>query len=161
MPVYINITNCIFDKKAVEKRVKGGLEAFRNDYFLRHSELSQEDDELFLVAGNSYYTFDVAKLMEMGFEFDVEKQYSNDFVITHRYNGRLWDVDWLEDNSFHAWHRDTDDRLKAQVKLIGDLTLDEVGDLMDAGETPLMQLTLENLESHPLSVFLRKKGKGG
>ena len=67
-------------------------------------EYNQEDDELFGVARMNADEFDIEKLIQGGLEYNEDTENSNDFVIITRYDGALWQTDWLDNNGIFAWH---------------------------------------------------------
>ena len=156
MPVYLTLSSLIIEKKIVAKKCKGGIEQFRNEYFNRQGEASQEDDEVFLIARMNYDEYDFEKLISMGLEYDETKEYSNDFVIHQRYHGYLWQVDWIEDNDFYAWHEKTDEQLKNRAKAFGNITGNELEELYKNGQNPFVPLTMKNINTHPISRQLDK-----
>lgn len=81
MPVYLHISNLIIDKKAIIKNYAGGIEQFRIDYEIPHSEINQEDDELCSLGKMNADEFDIDSLIAKGLSYDVDKQKSDDFTI--------------------------------------------------------------------------------
>ena len=77
--------------------------------------------------------FVIEKLIENGFTFDEEKQHSPHFTIINRYGGAMWEVDWLENNGIHAWHKNANAELIKFTKTIADMTMDEICELQEQG----------------------------
>lgn len=154
MPVYLTIASLIIDKEAIEKKYNGGIKQFRIDYFNGEAKASQEDDEVFLIARTGCDQYDLDEWISMGFEYNKTKGFSNDFVIYQRYHGYLWQVDWIEDNSIYVWHTRTKDQLSSKANLFGEITINEVEKLFEDGQEPFIPLTIENINTHPLSRLL-------
>lgn len=154
MPVYLTFASLIIDKEAIEKKFKGGVNQFRNNYFKCQGKPSQEDDEVFLIARMNCNDYDLDELVSMGFEYDQTRKFSNDFVIHQRYYGYLWQVDWIEDNSFYVWHTKTESLLISKAKMFGEITMNEIEKLFENGQKPFIPLTIENVNTHPLSLLL-------
>ncbi len=91
----------------------------------------------------------------MGLEYDKDTGYSNDFVIHQRYHGYLWRVNWMEDNTFYAWHINEENELKSKVKAFGNITVNEIEQVYEKGQKALIPLTKKNINTHPLSLLLR------
>lgn len=154
MPVYLTTASLIINKKAIEKKYNGGIKQFRIDYFNHESKASQEDDEVFLIARMGCDSYNLDEWISMGFEYDKTKGFSNDFVIHQRYHGYFWQVNWLEDNSFYAWHTKTNDQLSSKAKLFGAITVEEFEKVFENGLEIPIPLTMENVNTHPLSRLL-------
>lgn len=45
---------------------------------------------------------DIDNLVAKGLSFDSDEQRSDDFTIIYRYEGFLWDVNWLKHNRVFA-----------------------------------------------------------
>ncbi len=159
MPIYLTLASLIIDKDAIEKKYKGGIKQFRDDYFKKQGDASQEDDEVFLIARMNYDEFDLDELVSMGFEYDKIRKFSNDFVIYQRYQGYLWQVDWIEDNSVFGWHSKTNALLSNKAKMFGEITMDDIEKLFESGQEPFIPLTIENVNTHPLSRLLEMTNK--
>ena len=41
MPIYLTLASLIIDKDTIEKKYKGGIKQFRNDYFKKQGDASQ------------------------------------------------------------------------------------------------------------------------
>lgn len=154
MPVYLALASLIIDKNAIEKKYKGGIHQFRLDYFSQQSEASQEDDEIFMIARMNYDDYDLDELVKMGLEYNKETKYSNDFVIHQRYHGYLWQVDWIEDNKFYAWHINAKDELKNKAKKFGEITLNELEKIYANDQELIIPLPNSNNNTHPIALLL-------
>lgn len=137
MPVYLDIFNLIIDKKAIAKKYSGGVEQFRKDYDIIYSPIDHEDDELFSLGQMNVDQFDIGRLISKGLEFDVEKQFSNDFTIVYRYGDWFWYVEWLKHNRVFAWHIDACDEQKKRVDELSKMTIDDVREEMEKGNNLL------------------------
>jgi hypothetical protein len=141
MPTYIHLANLIINKAAVEEKVDGGCDAFRKYLHERENELLQEDDELFSLTRMNYDEFNIDKLVEFGLDFDEKKFCSKDFVLIVRYGGEHWSVDWLENNTIFAWHIESDVALIEKAKKISNMFMDEIAEMQDRGENPLVVIS--------------------
>jgi hypothetical protein len=116
---------------------------------IRHTYASIEHF-LFAVAGMNSDEFDPEALVELGLTYDASRGYSPDFVIHQRYHGFLWEVDWIEEDSFYAWHRDTDPVVKETARSLGKTSRKKLAAICEAGQDPFIPLTLRNLHTHPM-----------
>ena len=160
MPVYLTSACLILDKSMIEKKYRRGTEQFRNDYFNHQSKASQEDDELFLIAQMNFDEFDLEKLIRLGFHFDKKKIFSSDFVIHQRYDGYLWHVNWIEDNSFYAWHMNAGNDLKKMAQGFGEIPMNAIEKVFHNGQEPFISLTKNNIDSHPLARLVSTSVNG-
>ncbi|MBK6785595.1 MAG: hypothetical protein IPG79_18985 [Saprospiraceae bacterium] len=103
MPVYIDLTILVVDKKTIEKKYKDGISAFRENYYWGEDTNNQEDDELFVIASMNSDEQDIEELISKGLLFDNALQRSDDFTIVNRYGGALWPVSgWSMDIHLHG-----------------------------------------------------------
>jgi hypothetical protein len=144
------MASLLIDKAAVAQKCPGGVAHFREVFFKVRGELNEEDDELFAVAGMNSDEFDPEALVELGLTYDASRGYSPDFVIHQRYHGFLWEVDWIEEDSFYAWHRDTDPVVKETARSLGKTSRKKLAAICEAGQDPFIPLTLRNLHTHPM-----------
>ena len=154
MPIYLTLASLIIDKNAIEKKYKAGVNQFRLDYFSQQGEASQEDDEVFMIARMNCDEYDLDELIKMGFEYNKEVEYSNDFVIYQRYHGYLWKVDWIEDNELYAWHINAKNELKSKANEFGDITMNELEKIYKNGQDAFIPLTKKNSNTHPIALSL-------
>ena len=120
MPVFINLSILVVDKKAIKKKYIGGLSAFKDNYYWGEDTNNQEDDELFAIASMNSDDQDIEELVSKGLSFDVNSQKSEDFTIVNRYGGALWPVSWLQHGYSFAWHIDHATTKSPQAKLVAD-----------------------------------------
>lgn len=154
MPIYLTLASLIIDKNAIEKKYNGGVNQFRLDYFSQQGGGSQEDDEVFMIARMNCDEYDLDELTKMGLEYNKETEYSNDFVIYQRYHGYLWQVDWIEDNAFYAWHINAKDELKSKANKFGNITMNELEKIYKIGQEAFIPLTKKNSNTHPIALLL-------
>ena len=134
MPIYIHLANMIVDKKIIDTKYDGGCNQFRIDWDIDAGIYNQEDDELFGVARMNADEFDIEKLIQGGLEYNEDAENSNDFVIITRYDGALWQTDWLDNNGIFAWHSNCIQEQKDRALHIGEvMTMQEVIDLSEKG----------------------------
>ncbi len=134
MPIYIHLANMIVDKKIIDTKYYGGCNQFRIDWDIDAGIYNQEDDELFGVARMNADEFDIEKLIQGGLEYNEDAENSNDFVIITRYDGALWQTDWLDNNGIFAWHSNCIQEQKDRALHIGEvMTMQEVIDLSEKG----------------------------
>lgn len=138
MPTYIHLANLIINKAAIDEKVAGGCDVFRNYLHERENEFLQEDDELFSLTRMNYDEFNLDKLVELGLDFDEKNFCSKDFVLIVRYGGELWKVDWLENNLIFAWHINSDSMLIDKAKEVSNMLMDDIVELIEQGENPLV-----------------------
>ena len=136
MPVFINLSILVVDKKTIEKKYKGGISAFRENYYWGEDTNNQEDDELFAIASMNSDDQDIEELISKGLLFDNALQRSDDFTIVNRYGGAEWPVSWLIHDSTFAWHVEADESLIKKAKAVENMNMDEIGALMDAENNP-------------------------
>ena len=134
MPIYIHLANIVVVKKIIDKKNDGGCNQFRIDWDIDAGIHNQEDDELFGVARMNYDEFDIEKLIEGGLEYNEDLENSNDFVLVTRYDGALWQTDWLDNNGVFAWHSKCIQEQKERAIHIGEvMTMQEIVDLGEKG----------------------------
>lgn len=134
MPIYIHLANMIVDKKIIDTKYYGGCNQFRIDWDIDAGIYNQEDDELFGVARMNADEFDIEKLIQGGLEYNEDAENSNDFVIITRYDGALWQTDWLDNNGIFAWHSNCIQEQKDRALHIGEvMTMQEVIHLSEKG----------------------------
>lgn len=134
MPVYLDLTNIVFEKQLLEHKYPGGCDQFRLDWDVINHEAHQEDDELISLASMNLDEFQIEKLIDKGLEFNSELQYSNDFVAISRYGGKHWQADWLQNNQTFAWHVNCTPKQKERAVEIGEvMTMDKIVEFFDAG----------------------------
>ena len=134
MPIYIHLANMIVDKKIIDTKYYGGCNQFRIDWDIDAGIYNQEDDELFGVARMNADEFDIEKLIQGGLEYNEDTENSNDFVIITRYDGALWQTDWLDNNGIFAWHSNCIQEQKDRALHIGEvMTMQEVIHLSEKG----------------------------
>jgi len=134
MPIYIHLANIVVDKKIIDKKYDGGCNQFRIDWDIDAGIYNQEDDELFGVARMNYDEFDIEKLIEGGLEYNEDLENSNDFVLVIRYDGALWQTDWLDNNGVFEWHSKCIQEQKERAIHIGEvMTMQEIVDLGEKG----------------------------
>jgi len=154
MPIYLSPACLIIDKKAIAQKYVGVVSKFCSDYFSKENEFSQENDEIFMIAPMNSDEYDIDELIQLGLDYDKEIGFSNDFVIYQRYYGYLWQVDWMEDNKFYAWHIDTNPKLKSKAGKFGEIKMNRLEKIYNAGLEPFLPLTNENHNTHPMSSLL-------
>jgi hypothetical protein len=147
LPVYIHPATLVIDKRAINKKYNGGLNQFRDDYFMPKSERMQEDDELIAINALNPEDFDLEKLVENGLSFDEENQYSNDFAIVLRYSSEYWKVDWLTENSVFAWHINSDQRCIHRAKEISEMSTETIAEKMEEGENLFFAIKMNDLKT--------------
>ncbi len=136
MPVFIHLSILVVDKKAIKKKYKGGISAFKNNYYWGEDTNNQEDDELFAVASMNSDDQDIEELISNGLSFDIKSQRSDDFTIVNRYGGALWPVSWLEHGYSFAWHVDAVENFIEKAKAIDEMTMEKIADLFEDGINP-------------------------
>lgn len=136
MPVYLNLANLIVLKSSVVKSYRGGLEQFRLDYHINSENLNQEDDLLFSITRMNVDEFDLDSLVDNGLHYDDSNCRSMDFTIHGRLSGFVWEIDWLAENAVFAWHKEDNPDLIGKAILMGQITMDEVVKMQDAGLNP-------------------------
>ena len=145
MPIYIHLANIVVDKKIIDKKYDGGCNQFRIDWDIVTGIYNQEDDELFGVARMNYDEFDIEKLIQGGLEYNEDLENSNDFVIVTRYDGPLWETDWLDNNGIFVWHSKCIQEQKERAIHIGEvMTMEEIIDLGEKGVNVLQTIKKGN-----------------
>src|SRR6218665_1517737 len=150
MPIYLDLANLIIDKRAIEKKYKGGVEQFRIDYYNKENVRRDEDDEVFTLVRMNWDDFDIDRYIKMGFEWNEETESSNDFVIHQRYHGFIWKTDWINANEEWAWHINTRQLLKNKIEEFESITIDETLAIERSNEdySPLLSLIIDNINTH-------------
>ena len=133
MPVFINLSILVVEKIAIKKKYKGGISAFKNNYYWGEDTNNQEDDELFAVASMNSDDQDIEELISNGLSFDIKSQRSDDFTIVNRYGGALWPVSWLKHGYSFAWHVDADENFIEKAKAVDEMTMEKIADLFEEG----------------------------
>ena len=134
MPIYLDLANLIFSKAIIEAKYQDGCEQFRKDWNITDSNRNDEDDELFMLAGMNVDEFDLDPLLEKGLSFDSEKQTSTDFVAVGRYEGALWETNWLKANATFAWHVNCKKEQQERAVEIGEkMDMYEIETLLNKG----------------------------
>ena len=126
MPIYLHILNLIVPKDIAAKKYKGGIEAFRIWFNEKTGTRSQEDNDVFSIARMGWCRADIDDLVESGLEYDEETQRSDDFAIVCSHMKKPWTVDWLEDNTIFAWHKDCKPEHIALAKKIASTNIEEI-----------------------------------
>lgn len=137
MPIYIDLANLIFEKETIRRKYHGGIEQFRIDYDFSDESVNQEDDLLFSLAAMNVGDFYVDLLVANGLHFDGAAQCSTDFAAIERYGDFNWKYDGLVHNSVFVWHVNTPIHKIERAREIGNMLMDDLLKLMDAGENPL------------------------
>ncbi len=137
MPTYIHLANLIFEKKTIQEKYHGGIEQFRLDYDFSEESVNQEDDVLFSLTAMNIGDFQVDLLVAKGLYFDGVAQSSTDFVAIERYGDFNWKYEGLEHNNVFVWHVNTPIQKIEKAKEIGNMLMDDLLKLIDAGENPL------------------------
>ena len=134
MPIYLDNANLIFSKAIIEVKYAGGCEQFRNDWKIDSSSVNDEDDELFTLVAMNVDEFNLDLLLEKGLSFDSEKQRSTDFVAVGRYEGALWDTNWLKANATFAWHVNCKKQQEERaIEISEHMTIDVIEELLNKG----------------------------
>ncbi len=133
MPVFIHLSILVVDKNAIKKKYKGGVAAFRNNYYWGEDTNNQEDDELFAIASMNSDDQDIEELTSKGLSFNIELQRSHDFTIVNRYGGALWPVSWLQHGYSFAWHVDAKEYFIEKAKAVDEMTMEKIADLFEDG----------------------------
>lgn len=137
MPVYLDIYNLIIPKTVVCEKYPGGTDGFLDDFNFESFEINQEDDEVFCFGQTDLDSLPTEDLINKGFHFDTVKQCSKDFVVIYRYGDHYWSVPWLQHNGVFAWHMDAARESIKKVEEICDLTMDQISEMIDKGQSPL------------------------
>ena len=133
MPVFIHLSILVVDKNAIKKKYKGGIVAFKNNYYWGEDTNNQEDDELFAIASMNSDDQDIEELISNGLSFDIQSHRSDDFTIVNRYGGALWPVSWLKHGYSFAWHVDADENFIEKAKAVDEMTIEKIADLFEEG----------------------------
>ena len=97
-------------------------------------EGNQEDDELISISSMNMDEIEIDKLIKCGLEFNIDQQYSNDFVAISRYGGAHWKTDWLTSNGTFAWHVNCNPKQKIRAIEIGEvITMEEISNQQAQG----------------------------
>ncbi len=136
MPVFINLSILVIDKKAIKKKYIGGIEEFKKNYRWDEDSNNQEDDELFSIASMNSDEHEITELTSKGLSFDASSQRSDDFTIVNRYGGAEWTVSWLQHGYSFAWHIDADENFIARAKAVDKMTMDRAAELFEEGNNP-------------------------
>jgi len=140
MPIYIRLSQLIFKKSIVEQKFPGGLEKLKAMYKYdpaKHSivsvgsypigEFFEDSDLISFTAMNS----DELELSDIVDHFQLVTNEegaiisSTDFVILERYGGRMWDCDWLKDNTVFIWDVSASVEAVKELERRSAMTIDE------------------------------------
>lgn len=133
MAVYLHIFNLIIKRQTVIDKYAGGVDQFRIDYDLPHSEINQEDDELFSLGQMDVDEFDFDRLIAKGLNYDEAQQSSDDFIVLYRYDDLPWELNWIAHNQVFAWHVDTSPDIILKVEEISNMSIDALSEQMKQG----------------------------
>ncbi len=136
MPTYIELQNLIVPKDIIAKKYKGGIEAFRIWFDRETGSRSQEDNETFSIARMNSCDADIEDLVANGLSYDYKKKRSNDFCVISRYEGSYWEVDWLENNTIFAWHKNCKPEQIELANKVAATPMEEIEAAFDRGELP-------------------------
>lgn len=137
MPIYVDLANLIIEKETVRKKYQGGIDQFRLDYTFGEESVNQEDELLFSLTCMNVNEFRIDDLVVNGLHFDKASQSSSDFTIMTRYGDFMWKYEGLVHNHVFVWHVNTPIHQIERAKEIGNMLMDDLLKLMDAGENPL------------------------
>ena len=144
MPIYLDLANLIFSKAIIEAKYQGGCEQFRKDWNITDSNRNDEDDELFMLAAMNVDEFDLDPLFEKGLSYDDENQKSTDFVAVGRYEGALWETNWLKSNASFAWHVNCKkEQQERAIEISEHMTMDVIEDYLNKGIEVLKTIRTE------------------
>lgn len=136
MPIHIHLANVIILKTAIEEKVFGGCQAFRNSLLFQGNKLNQEDDEVFSLTRMNPDEFDIDTLITLGLDYNESTYSSIDFTIVTRYGGMLWEVDWLAHDTTYAWHPNANPTSIEEAKNKSNQLMDDVIAMNERGENP-------------------------
>lgn len=138
MPIYLHHFTLIVPKSVLETKYKGGIEQFKEDFFMGDEINDMEDGEL-LGVGYMGPDIDVETLVDAGLSYNEEEQFSEDFIIIGRYEEPplFWPCDWIDQNLLHAWHVNASEANKNRAEEVGDMTMDRMIELDEMGQNPL------------------------
>lgn len=126
MPIAVDLNNLIIPKEVIRQKYFGGEAQFLKDYRINDPHTrNDQDDELFSLAAMNFNEFDIDHLTSNGLSF--KESYSEDFIIHTRYNGFLWDVNWIDGNELFIWHKDAhNDKIKRALFICNNMTMDKI-----------------------------------
>ena len=101
MPVYCDISQLVVAKKTLQEKYSGGVEAFKKRFNWEKGK-DREDAELLSFLSMHAASFEI--LPELG--YDAATNTATDYVLIYRYQGLIWDVDWVETDKVFIWHKD-------------------------------------------------------
>lgn len=136
MPIYIHLANLIIPKKVIASKYDGGIEGFRTDFNIGEDNYNQEDSMLFSISKMNVDEFYIEFLVQKGLHFDIENQFSTDFVILVRYGSYLWDTPYIQDNTIFAWHIDSPQSSIDKAIAIGNQSIESIEKQFEKGENP-------------------------
>lgn len=136
MPVFIHLSILVINKKAIKKKYRGGIEAFKRAYKWGEDTCNQEDDELFALASMNSNEHEIMELTSNGMSYDAIHRRSEDFTIVNRYGGAEWAVNWLETGYSFVWHVEADENFISKAKNADLMPMKEATDLFDQGKNP-------------------------
>jgi hypothetical protein len=137
MPIYVDLANLIIEKETVRRKYQGGIEQFRLDYKFGEESVNQEDELLFSLTCMKASEFPVDNLVAKGLHFDMVSQSSTDFAVIERFSDFRWKLAGLDNNSVFVWHVNTPIHQIERAKEIGNMLMEDLLKLLDAGENPL------------------------
>ncbi|MFV0303964.1 MAG: hypothetical protein ACK5IC_00595 [Moheibacter sp.] len=112
MALYIHLSNLIFNKTTIDE------EKVKHHFQFGNSEFDQEDDYLLSFARMNPSEFDLDLLTELGLT-------QNDYVISSRYGGKLWSIDWLCIYADYCWHKLENAKIEPKIKELEHISVDE------------------------------------
>ena len=138
MPIYLHHFNLIVPKSVLETKYKGGIEQFKEDFFMGDDINDMEDGELVGV-GYMGPDVDVETLVDAGLSYNEEEPFSKDFIIIGRYgeDPLFWPCDWIVQNRLHAWHINASEANKKHAEERGNMTIDRIVELIEMDQNPL------------------------
>jgi len=72
-----------------------------------------------------------------GLHYDIEREFSEGFVVLSRHYGLLLDAHRLEHNKVFSWDVGCDAKSVMRAEKIRSLTVDKIGGVLERGENPL------------------------
>ena len=140
MPIYIRLSQLIFKKSIVEQKFPGGVEKLKAMYKYdpaKHSIVSVgsyptgeffEDSDLISFTAMNSDELDLSGIVDH-FQLVTNEEdeiiSSTDFVILERYGGRMWDCDWLKDNTLFIWDVAASAEAVKELERRSAMTMDE------------------------------------
>jgi hypothetical protein len=140
MPLYLHISNLVVAKSSVIAKYDGGMTQFREDFGFGKIEYRFEDHELFLLTAMDPNDFNIDLLIKRGLHYDHEFNFSNDFVLIHRYGTFSWEAEWLERTNQYVWHFIADEHLKEIARKYSDMCLNDIIEMTENGNSPFLPI---------------------